>query len=139
MRLCAARGDVLAVLALPEHYREDDAIAHAHALAAFDPLDDDHDRTASFAALYHPWLTVPEADDPRAFRITPPDGAAAGVLARRAADPRRLDRAGQRAAARRRAAHAAAAARRPAARCRTRRSTSCARSPAASSGSPPTR
>jgi len=84
MRLCAARGDMFAVLAMPEHYREAEAIAHARALTTGDPLDDDV-RTRSFAALYHPWLTTPEADDPQAFRVTPPDGGAAGVMAARAA------------------------------------------------------
>lgn len=84
MRLCAARGDLFAVLALPGHYREDEAIAHARALTTGDPLDDDS-RTRSFAALYHPWLTAPQADDPQAYRVTPPDGAAAGVMAARAA------------------------------------------------------
>jgi hypothetical protein len=79
LRLCAARGDMLAVLGLPRHYREDDAIAHASTLrTADDP------RMLSFGALYHPWLTTPEPDAPQAFRVMPPDGAAAGVIARRA-------------------------------------------------------
>lgn len=84
MRMCAARGDLFAVLGLPAHYREDDAITHAHTLSGHDPLDDDL-RTRSFAALYHPWLTAPEGSEPGAFRLSPPDGAAAGVMARRAA------------------------------------------------------
>jgi phage tail sheath protein FI len=84
MRLCASRGDLLAVLTLPQHYREDETITHARALTAGDPLDDD-ERTRSFAALYHPWLTTPEPNDPQSYRVVPPDGAAAGVMAARAA------------------------------------------------------
>jgi hypothetical protein len=86
LRMCAARGDLFALLALPEHYREPEAIAYAHALKhddavrAFEP-----DPVFSFGALYHPWLYTSDPGDPTVFRMTPPDGAAAGVLAARAA------------------------------------------------------
>ncbi len=74
LRFCAARGDVLAVLALPSHYRREDALAHRGLLtpAAEDdrvaepppaesgprvlPLSPDEARALSYGALYHPWL-----------------------------------------------------------------------------------
>jgi hypothetical protein len=108
LRVCAARGDLLAVLSTPEHYRGDAAIAHARRLrAAFDPrpsmvadpghsppepgldlvppLDGAEQRALGFGALYHPWLALSllERDDP--FRRVAPDGTVAGVIARRAA------------------------------------------------------
>lgn len=87
LRMCAARGDMLAVLALPEHYRTDDAVRHTRALATrvapaassrLDPL-------LSYGAVYHPWLISADADQPSIFHRTAPDGAAAGVAAGRAA------------------------------------------------------
>jgi hypothetical protein len=81
VRLSAARGDMLAVLALPQHYRADDARTHVRALKS----GPDIPRTWSFGALYHPWLTTPEPGTPASFRLAPPDGAAAGVIAKRAA------------------------------------------------------
>jgi hypothetical protein len=76
LRMCAARGDLLCVLGLPEHYREREAIAHAVALTGV---------TGAFGALYHPWL---QAGDPEGgtLRRQPPDGAVAGVMAARAAE-----------------------------------------------------
>jgi hypothetical protein len=101
LRLCAARGDVLAVLSLPEHYREDAAIAHARRLRSasdplapgsaivapdsVQPLDAGEQRALGHGALYHPWLVLalPERGEP--LRRVAPDGTAAGVIARRAA------------------------------------------------------
>ncbi len=86
LRLCAARGDLFTVLALPAHYREDDALAHVARLKT--AVADD--RTLSFGALYHPWLTVREASgggvgaSDTAFRTVPPEGAVCGMIARRA-------------------------------------------------------
>lgn len=96
LRMCAARGDLFAVLSLPEHYREEDSARHtgllrpsARAATAGEsliaPLGYDETRALSFGALYHPWLLGAEADGRAAsLRRTPPDGAAAGVLAERA-------------------------------------------------------
>src|SRR5262249_55969668 len=94
LRLCAARGDLFAVLALPEHYREADAVRHAGALTAatgpgyggVGPLRFDEASTLSYGALYHPWLVGRDDQQPGGFRRQPPDGAASGVLARRALD-----------------------------------------------------
>jgi hypothetical protein len=90
LRMCAARGDVFAVLALPEHYREDDAIFHTQTLTTessgfFGP---EESRTLSFGALYHPWLIGREENRsgefrPDEIRRTPPDGAMTGIIAQR--------------------------------------------------------
>lgn len=98
LRMCAARGDLLAVLALPEHYREDDAIAYVGLLApsaqpVFDPdallldlpLGFGEMGALSYAAVYHPWLIELDAPSGAAApRRTPPDGALCGLLASRA-------------------------------------------------------
>jgi hypothetical protein len=94
LRLCAARGDLLAVLALPEHFREDDALAYLDVLrhnaaeeeAEFEdqltlPLDIGENAVFSFGAVYHPWVFSREPVS--GLHRSPPDGAAAGVLARR--------------------------------------------------------
>lgn len=93
LRLCAARGDLFAVLSLPDDAREEAAIAHAAALRPSDtpltspgsdmldlPLSYGEAATLSYGGIYHPWLIA--RDD--ALRRTPPDGAVCGVLARRA-------------------------------------------------------
>jgi phage tail sheath protein FI len=86
LRMCAARGDLFALLALPEHYREDAAIAHARALRAQAGADEalPQQRPLGYGAIHHPWLVAPVGDRAGAFRRMPPDGAAAGVLAARA-------------------------------------------------------
>jgi hypothetical protein len=94
VRMCAARGDLLAVLSLPLHYREDKAIEHISLLKTTQtraPGSDNsvrlnHDETGAFsyAAIYHPWLTARDARRFDLFHDTPPDGAACGVIARRA-------------------------------------------------------
>ncbi|AFE04879.1 phage tail sheath protein FI [Corallococcus coralloides DSM 2259] len=92
MRMGCARGDLLAVLSLPEHYREAAAMGHAATLQS--PLGKEEDgvpplgfaeRTAlSYGALYHPWTFVSEEARPGPPRRMVPDGTACGVLARRA-------------------------------------------------------
>jgi phage tail sheath protein FI len=82
LRMCAARGDLLAVLALPEHYREHAAVAHVRTLKgrpAGQP-----DPIFGYGALYHPWLYATDPARPAEVRRMPPDGAATGVLAARA-------------------------------------------------------
>jgi len=85
LRMCAARGDLLAMLALPEHYRASDAIAHVDGLKREigAPAGSPPDPIFSFGALYLPWLYVAEPDAPSAFRGSPPDGAATGMAAQR--------------------------------------------------------
>jgi hypothetical protein len=92
VRLCAARGDMLALLSLPEHYREDAALGHAAALVvdrtgtrtSVPPLGAGEAPALSYAALYHPWLVTTSEDRPGELHRVPPDGALAGVMARRA-------------------------------------------------------
>lgn len=96
LRLCAARGDCLAVLSTPRGAREEDALRHAARLRspiadategvadlAVAPLGVEEARALSHGALYHPWLQEWE-DGSLTVRPHPPDGAVAGVLARRA-------------------------------------------------------
>jgi len=94
LRVAAARGDLFAVLSLPEHYREDDALGHVRSLrpsaegrpGLVAPLGFGEARALSFGAVYHPWLvSAAEGGPGNALRRSPPDGAAAGVIARRAA------------------------------------------------------
>jgi phage tail sheath protein FI len=77
--MCAARGDLVAILSLPMHYDERQAIAHPARLAL-----ESHVR--SYGALWHPWLILRDGRDGDAapLKATPPDGATAGVLAARA-------------------------------------------------------
>ncbi len=77
LRLCAARGDLMAVLGLPEHYRENDAARHAAALWSLTP----EETPWSYGALYHPWVLAEGDTD---LLRAPPDGAMCGVMARRA-------------------------------------------------------
>jgi len=81
VRVAAARGDVLAVLGLPEHYRAGAAIGHVTELRA--RLDDE--LASSYAALYHPWVLVEGPDTgERAIRRASPEGVACGVMGARA-------------------------------------------------------
>ena len=103
LRMTAARGDLLAVLTLPEHYRADKALEHVALLKQFkgdrragtataqaDASDNvpvfsaAETHALSYGALYHPWLVAADAQEAGAFRRRPPDGAACGVLAARA-------------------------------------------------------
>jgi hypothetical protein len=88
LQMCAARGDLFAVLATPAGLREDAAVAHAGALGVTQSGDASAPSGAtpdvpSHGALYLPWVMVGAADDrePRSFR--PPDGAACGLIAAR--------------------------------------------------------
>jgi hypothetical protein len=90
LRFCAARGDIMAVLALPEHFREDESLAYVSRLksgqtpAAFSPvrpLGTGEEAAFSYAAMYHPWLLVRE--DAGGLRWMPPDGATSGLIALR--------------------------------------------------------
>ena len=92
LRMCAARGDVFAVLNLPEHFNETESFTHvatlktmkgfASATAGVEPFSADETRVLSFGAVYHPWLLTHE-DDFAELRNIPPDGAICGVYARR--------------------------------------------------------
>ncbi len=94
MRMCAARGDLMVVLTLPGHFREEESIKYASALKStsmsgselqpVNPLGYGETRALSYAALYHPWpVTTPE-DQSGLVRPVPPDGIVCGTIAARA-------------------------------------------------------
>lgn len=84
LRMCAARGDMFSLLAMPQHYREAQVMAHATELKS--TLDAGEQNAYSFGALYHPWLTGREEDDLLNLRSNPPDGAMAGIMAMRSSE-----------------------------------------------------
>ena len=90
--ICQARGDAVAILSLPLHFETQDCVGWLQGLRDVlhlpprglssdnaQPLAD-----LSYAAVYHPWLLVPDPDGPLgALRPVPPDGAACGAIAAR--------------------------------------------------------
>jgi hypothetical protein len=91
LHICAARGDLFAVLSLPEHYQTQAAIAHVEKLMKGldshlrpSPLLYLSDTARSYGALFHPWLVGREENHPEELRFTPPDGAISGIMAKRA-------------------------------------------------------
>ncbi|HXH38225.1 MAG TPA: phage tail sheath C-terminal domain-containing protein, partial [Thermoanaerobaculia bacterium] len=79
LRMCAARGDLVALLTLPRGTREQDAIEHVTTLTSgVEP------QALSYGAVTHPWLMGREENDVQSIRANPPDGATAGVMAARA-------------------------------------------------------
>jgi hypothetical protein len=84
LRMCAARGDLFALLALPETAREEETGRHVARLLQPSEFGFGDAATHSYGALYHPWLVSRDEDALGVFRRTPPDGAAMGILARRA-------------------------------------------------------
>jgi len=82
LRFCAARGDILAVLSLPRHYREEETLAHVEVLGA---VKESEKRMLSFGALYHPWVLMgmESAAGGSAMRYVPPDGPVCGGIAAR--------------------------------------------------------
>jgi len=88
--LCEARGDAIAILALPLSFEKQDCInwlqtlrknlglpRHGAVLGYATNIAD-----LSYAAVYHPWLLVPDPNGPAGtLRPTPPDGAMCGAIA----------------------------------------------------------
>ena len=89
MRMAAGSGEMFALLSLPRHYHAVEAVDHGRRLAQWrqggfgdaDMFDTNERRTLSFAALHHPWVVYRGSDG--TARAAPPDGAVAGVHARR--------------------------------------------------------
>jgi hypothetical protein len=90
--LCQARADAVAILALPVHFEKQDCIGWLQNLrqnlglprhgAVFNYATDITD--LSYAAIYHPWLLLPDPAGPTgALRANPPDGAVCGAIAAR--------------------------------------------------------
>ena len=98
LRFAAARGDFLALLSLPHHYRVPEALEHSGLLTPggpeeepspapssiltprVPPLTDGETPVLSFGALHHPWV-VSRATTGLTYRPVPPDGAIGGTLA----------------------------------------------------------
>jgi hypothetical protein len=80
LTMAAARADLVAILSLPYSYRKADAVAYQAQLAAFAI---DSVPTASYGALYHPWIVTPDttATPPASLRTLVPDGAVCGLIA----------------------------------------------------------
>jgi hypothetical protein len=104
LRWCAARGDVVAVLGLPNSFTAEDAVRHVSVLRGDVPsfemdgrqaasafleggvpaLTRDESYLLGYGALYHPWRIAGRPGDD--LRAAPPDGAVLGTYAARAAE-----------------------------------------------------
>ena len=84
VRMCAARGDVHAVLALPQHFRDDRALAYVGRLSQTLQLRDS-ERVLSYASVFHPWVVVRETGGRTDLSTWPiaPDGPVCGSIAAR--------------------------------------------------------
>jgi hypothetical protein len=70
LRLCNARGDIFAVLGLPEHFEKDDVLRYTKTLKAqkgevsatrrVEPFSFDELKALSYGAVYHSWLLTKE-------------------------------------------------------------------------------
>jgi len=104
LRICAARGDMFAVLTLPRSMRENTdrqkdelnkydlnnylvdltkAVASEGPTESADPADWSKHPNLSYGAVYHPWLVAREENRFEELTTSPPDGAVAGVMAAR--------------------------------------------------------
>jgi hypothetical protein len=86
--LCAARADLVALLSVPSHYDTPSVLAWHEQLTSSTALAASETSALtplSYAAYWHPWLTMPEPRSPQssALRTVPPDGAVAGMVAAR--------------------------------------------------------
>ena len=94
LRMSASRGDLFALLSLPEHYREAQALDHISILKltpertpqteGVAPLGYGEAAAFSYGAIYHPWLVGREENRFSELRRTPPCGALCGIFAKRA-------------------------------------------------------
>jgi hypothetical protein len=94
LRMCAARGDLLAVLAAPADFVVEDALNYVNELtglapkpagpAGVLPLGFGEAVALNYGAFYYPWLICPQGPGSDVVQTVPPDGAAAGIMAKRA-------------------------------------------------------
>jgi hypothetical protein len=94
LRLCGARGDLVSLLSLPQHYREDATIEYARLLRAtpnlapvtsgVGALGFGEANALSYGALFHPWLIEREEELTDRLVLMPPCGAVCGLFADRA-------------------------------------------------------
>jgi hypothetical protein len=88
LRICAARGDIFAVLGLPRAYDTGTTLLYRSQLAAA-MFPEDGDRTLSFGGIYHSWLFVLDAaagETVEAVRSVTPEGTICGTFAARTLD-----------------------------------------------------
>lgn len=78
-KLGAGRGDFVAMLSLPRHYRTPDVLEHQRTL--YTMLRQAGETTTSYTALYHPW-TIRREDSGNLLYVAP-DGNTCGVMAKR--------------------------------------------------------
>lgn len=81
MRMCAARGDLFAVLSVPNWYREKDAQEHASRLVNQGRCSSNESALSSYVALYYPWVVTQSGDLFSNLRNIPPDGTVCGMIA----------------------------------------------------------
>jgi hypothetical protein len=103
LRMAGASGDLFVALAMPRHFRSEQAIRYAQRLreirqppgqADVDAFGFTETRALSYGALYFPWLQSEaksagvrsETSAANPPKVVPPDGVALGVLAARAAN-----------------------------------------------------
>jgi hypothetical protein len=91
LRMCATRGDVLAVLSMPVNFSDSDAVDYVNALCGLSsgaagpanvrPLGFGEVVALNYGAMYHPWLIVPQDPTSEILQTIPGDGAATGIIA----------------------------------------------------------
>ncbi|MER5427934.1 phage tail sheath C-terminal domain-containing protein [Streptomyces sp. NPDC002588] len=86
--MCAARGDLVALLSVPAHYDAGQVLGWRQRLATGGRLSDagsSGTSPLSYAGYWYPWLRVLETDPrtPAPLRAIPPDGMVAGTIAAR--------------------------------------------------------
>lgn len=91
---CGARADVVAILTLPQHFEKQECLAWQQYVrgrlglplwsGVFSDTRDIAD--LSYAALYHPWLLVPDASAPDGTRAISCEGAVCGTIGARERD-----------------------------------------------------
>lgn len=99
VRFCEARGDIVALLAVPKHFGEARLTRHLAALrpaqaladlaeaatqSPHQPLSMGEAATLSYAALYHPWVALILGESESSVEFIPPEACAAALLARTA-------------------------------------------------------
>ena len=95
LRICAARGDIFAVLDLPEHFEKDEATQYVStlrsmknddkAMSQVEPFSADEKSVLSFGAVYHSWFLLRE-ENYGEIKNVPPSGAICGTFAKRSSE-----------------------------------------------------
>jgi hypothetical protein len=89
IKLCAAQGEMFAILSLPKKITEQEAANHVQSLAVLSRggeaansiFIDPEGRVGSYAAIYHPWVETRGSSG--SVTPLPPDGTILGMLAAR--------------------------------------------------------